>query len=153
MRTVDLGRTAAQAEVLRLRRVLRRQLWRAVWAAVAAVFVIAVLVMLHVVGYALLAMVLPPIWASVIVLAVDLVLAGLFGWFALRGAPDRLEVEAKMIRDQALAEMKESVAISALMSPLTRVALRRAGRKNLLGMTLAALATTFLAKNRTKSTS
>ena len=150
MRTVDLGRTAAQAEVLRLRRLIRRQVWRAVWAVVAVVFVIAVLVMVHVVAYMLLASVLPPIGAAAIVLAFDLVVTALFAVLALRGAPDRVETEAKAIRDQALSEMKESLAITALLSPLTRVAIRSAGRKNLVGMTLAALATTFMAKSRPK---
>ena len=150
MRTVDLGRTAAQAEVLRLRRLVQRQLRRVVWAAVAAVFLIAVLIMVHVVSYTLLALWLPPIWAAVAVLAFDLVLTIIFGVFAARGVPDRLEAEAKAIRDQALAEMRESVAITALMSPLTRAAVRRAGRKNMVGMTLAALATTFLAKTRSQ---
>ena len=121
-----------------------------VWAAVAAVFLIAVLVMIHVVGYTLLALWLPPILAAVAVLAVDLVLTIIFGVFAARGAPDALEAEAKIIRDQALSEMRESVAITALMSPLTRAVVRRAGRKNMLGMTLAALATTFMAKNRSQ---
>ena len=150
MRTVDLGRTAAQAEVLRLRRLIRRQVGRAVWAAVALVFVIAVLVMIHVVAYMLLATVVPAVAAAAIVLGFDVVMTALFAVLALRGAPDRVETEAKVIRDQALAEMKESLAITALLSPLTRVAVRSAGRKNLVGMTLAALATTFMAKSRPK---
>ena len=148
MRTVDLGRTAAQAEVLRLRRLIRRQIWRAIWAVVAVVFVIAVLVMIHVLGYMALANLLPPTGDAAVVLAVDAVIAIVFAVLALRGAPDRVEADAKVIRDQALAEMKESVAITALLSPLTRLAVRSAGRKNLLGMTLAALATTFMAKSR-----
>ena len=117
---------------------------------VAVVFVIAVLVMIHVVAYMLLANLLPPVVSAAIVLAFDLVVAALFAVLALRGAPDRVETEAKAIRDQALSEMKESLAITALLSPLTRVAIRSAGRKNLVGMTLAALATTFMAKSRPK---
>lgn len=150
MRTVDLGRTAAQAEVLRLRRLIRRQIWRAVWAVVAVVFVIAVLVMVHVVAYMLLTNVLTPVVAAAIVLVFDVVVTAVFGVLALRGAPDRMETEAKAIRDQALAEMRESLAVTALLSPLTRIAVRSAGRKNLVGMTLAALATTFMAKSRPK---
>ncbi len=150
MRTVDLGRTAAQAEVLRLRRLIRRQVWRAIWAVVAVVFVIAVLVMVHVLAFMIISDWLPPVWSAAIVLAFDLLVTILFAVLALRGAPDRVEAEAKAIRDQALAEMRESLAVTALMSPLTRLAVRSAGRKNLVGMTLAALATTFMAKSRTK---
>ena len=148
MRTADLGRTAAQAEVLRIKRLAKRQVNRAIWGAVAAVFLIAVLVMVHVLAYDALLTWVAPVWGAVILLAVDLLMALLFGSLALRNKPDAVEAEARTIRDQALAEMRESVAISALMSPLTRVAVRSAGRKNLLGMTLAALATTFLAKSR-----
>ena len=148
MRTVDLGKTAAQAEVFRIRQLVNRQINRVIWAVVAVVFVIALLVMVHVLATMVLSFYVAPVWAVVIVLGFDLVVALIFGLIALRTAPSRLEVEARAIRDQALAEMKESVAITALMSPLTRVAVRSAGRKNLVGMMLAALTTTFLAKAR-----
>ena len=104
--------------------------------------------MVHVLAYIALLTAVPPIWAAVIVLAFDLIVALLFGSLAMRNTPDAIEAQARAIRDQALAEMRESVAISALMSPLTRAVVRSAGRKNLLGMTLAALTTTFLARSR-----
>ncbi len=148
MRTVDLGRTAAQAEVLRIKRLVRRQAMRAVWGVVAAVFLIAVLVMLHAVIFALLTTALSPLWATVVLLVIDLLIAIVFIVLAARGAPDTLEVEARNIRDQALLEMRESVAISAILSPVTRMAFRSAGRKNLWGMTLAALTARFLSSNR-----
>jgi hypothetical protein len=148
VRTVDLGRTAAQAEILRLKRLVRRQITRVVWGVVAAAFLIAVLVMVHVVLFALLNLVLPPIWSTVVLLAFDAVLAGLFLVLAFRGSPDTLEIEAATIRDQALLEMRESLAIGAILSPVTRLAFRSAGRKNMWGMTLAALTAQFLSKNR-----
>jgi hypothetical protein len=148
MRTVDLGKAAAQAEVFRIRQQIERQARRAVFAAVALVFVTAMLVMAHVVAYIVLSMYLVSVWAAASLLAFDLVVALIFGLIAARSSPSGLELEARTIRDQALAEMKESVAITALMSPLTRVVIRSAGRKNLLGMMLAALTTTFLAKSR-----
>ena len=77
MRTVELGRTAAQAELLRMKRFIRRQAMRGVWGAVAAVFAIAVLVMVHVVAYhGAGTPLLTPIWAAVVVLGFDLVDAG-----------------------------------------------------------------------------
>lgn len=128
MRTIDLGRTAAQAELLRIKRLIRRQAMRGVWGAVAAVFAIAVLVMIHVLAYVLLASVVAPVWAAVIVLAFDIVMAGIFGSIAASSKPDRIEAEARVVRDQALLEMRESVAISALLNPVGRVAVRAAGR-------------------------
>ena len=146
MRTVDLGRTAAQAEVLLIQRMIRRQVMRVVWGAVAAVFGIAVLVMLHVLAFMALAALLPPILDAAAVLAFDAVLLIVFVVFALRGAPDPIEVEARTIRDQALSEMRESLAIGMLIGPAGRLAMRAAGRKNLWGLTLAALTARFLAK-------
>ena len=149
MRTVDLGRTAAQAEIIRIQRLIRRQAMRAVWGAVAAVFLIAVLVMIHVVAYtALVPAVLTPLLGSAVILAFDLVVALIFIAFAMRGAPDPVEAEAKIIRDKALSEMKASLAISAILGPVGRLAFRSAGRKNLWGMTLAALTARFLSSNR-----
>ena len=148
MRTVDLGRTAAQAEVLRLKRLVRRQITRVVWGAMAAVFLIAVLIMVHVVIFALLTTELSPVWSTVVLLVIDLVIAIIFLALAARGSPDTLEVEARTIRDQALLEMRESLAVSAILSPVTRMAFRSAGRKNMWGLTLAALTARFLSNNR-----
>ena len=146
MRTVELGRTAAQAEILLIQRMIRRQVMRVVWGAVAAVFAIAVLIMLHVLAFMALAALLSPILDAVAVLGFDALVMIIFVVFALRGAPDPIEAEARMIRDQALAEMRESVAISVLLGPAGRLALRAAGRKNVWGLTLAALAARFLTK-------
>jgi hypothetical protein len=148
VRTVDLGRTAAQAEVLRIRSLINRQITRAVLAGIAAVFLTAVLVMVHVVAFIALGPVLPPLWDAVAILAFDLAVALLFGLIAAKSTPGPIEAEAKVIRDQALSEMKESLAIAAILSPLGRVAVRAAGRKNLYGMTLAALTARFLSKRK-----
>ena len=148
MRTVDLGRPAAQAEVLRIKRLVRRQAMRVVWGVVAAVFLVAVLVMVHAVVFAALTTALSPLLSTVVLGVIDLLLAVLFLVLALKGAPDTLEVEARAIRDQALSEMKESLAITALLSPFTRIAVRSAGRKNIWGMVLAALTARFLSSNR-----
>ena len=148
MRTVDLGRTAAQAELLRIKRLVSRQVMRVVWGAVAAVFGIAVLVMLHVLGYELLCLGLPP-WASaLIVLAVDALFAVVFVVLALRGAPDLIELQARQVRDEALAELRETMLVSAVMGPVGRVAFRSAGRKNIGGIILAALTANYMRRKR-----
>ena len=121
---------------------------RVVWAVVAAVFLVAVLVMVHAVIFAALTTVLSPLLSTVVLGVIDLLFAILFIVLAAKGAPDTLEVEARNIRDQALAEMRESVAIAALLSPVTRIAVRSAGRKNIWGMVLAGLTARFLSSNR-----
>ena len=149
MRTIELGRTAAQAEVVRLKRLIRRQVMRAVWGAVAVVFLVAVLVMIHVVAFfALVPALLSPLLGAVAVLAFDLIVAIIFGVLARSGAPDAVEAEAKQVRDQALVGMRDSVAMTAILSPVTRMILRTRGGKGLWGMTLAALAATVMSNNR-----
>ena len=143
MRTVELGRTAAQAELLRFKRMLRRQAMRGVWGAVAAVFAIAVLVMVHVVAFMAIALALAPIWAALIVLAFDVVMLAVFGLIALNSKPGAIETEARELRDRALVEMRESVAIAALLNPVGRVAVRAAGRG-----ALSALTPSFLSRKR-----
>ncbi len=128
MRTIDLGRAAAQAELLRFKLLIKRQAMRGVWGAVAAVFAIAVLVMVHVLLFMLLSLLLPPIWAAVVVLGFDFVMLLIFGLIAAKSQPGRIEVQAREVRDRALLEMRESLAISALLNPVARVAVRAAGR-------------------------
>ncbi len=145
MRTADLGRAAAQAEFLRIKRLIHRQMMRAVWGAVAAVFLVAVLVMIHVIAYfALVPALLSPLLGAVAVFAFDLVVALIFGIMAMRSAPDAIEVEAKIIRDRSLYEMKQSLAIGAIVSSVSRLVFRSSGRKSGLSMTLEALITRFL---------
>ena len=81
MRAVRLAKVAAQAEGLRLRRLVRRLAKRAAFGAVAAAFGLAALVLLHVLVF--LALVdfagMLGFWAALIVLGLDVVFAGLFG--------------------------------------------------------------------------
>jgi hypothetical protein len=143
MRAVELGRTAAQAELLRFKRSIRRQAMRGVWGAVAAVFGIAVLVMVHVIGFMLLTMAMAPIWAALIVLAFDVVMLAIFGAIAGSSRPDRIEAEARELRDRALVEMREALAVDALLSPVGRVAVRTVGRS-----AMGALTPGFLRRRR-----
>ena len=114
MRAVELAKVAASAEALRLRRMARRTALHAAFYAAAGVFGIAAFVVLHVVVYHLLARGLGPVWASVVLLVLDLAIAGLFVYFASRDTPDGIEEEARMIRQQALAEMRRSLTPAAL---------------------------------------
>ena len=140
MRTTQLARVAAQAEKLRLQRIAWRLALRAGCAVVAAVFALAALIALHVWVAIVLARNLGPATACAIVLGIDLVFAVVLGVLALRSPPDPLAEEAKIVRDRALAQIKESVAVAALLGPLARIL----GKRHVYGMTLAALTFRFL---------
>jgi hypothetical protein len=122
---------------------LRRQAMRGVWGAVAAVFAVAVLAMIHVLAFVILEPLITPIWSAVVVLAFDLLMLVIFGLIAVNGKPDRIEIQAREVRDLALLEMRESMAVSALLNPVGRVVLKAAGRG-----ALGALTPSFLSRKR-----
>lgn len=125
MRTVDLAKVAASAEALRLRRIARRQGMRAAYGGGAAVFGVGVLVLLHVVAYHAMVPSLTPLTASLVLLAFDLVVAAVLGYLAMSNKPDAVEDEAKMIREQAVVEMRRSVTAMALAGEVAGMMVRR----------------------------
>ena len=142
MRTVELAKAAAQAEKLRLQRIATRKAMRVAYYAGAGVFGVATLVLLHVVAYHAMVPALSPLVASAIILAVDLVLAGILAFLGGRDAPDDIELQAGIIRDQALAELKTSLTLSSLLLPASRIV----GKRRTAGLALGALATRLLAR-------
>lgn len=125
MRAVELAKVAASAEALRLRRITRRQIMRAAYGAGAAVFAIGVLVLLHVAAYHAMVPSVSPLVASLILLAFDLIVAGVLGYLAMSNKPDAIEDEAKMIRQQAVVEMRKAATFMALAGEVTGMVLRR----------------------------
>ena len=125
MRTVELAKVAASAEALRLRRVAYRQGRRAAYGVVAAVFGIAVFVLLHVVAYDAMVPAISPLIASLILLAVDLILAAILGYLAISNKPDAVEDEAKTIRQQAIIEMRKSMTVMAMAGEAASLMVRR----------------------------
>ena len=121
---------------------------RAIFGMIAVVFLLGTLILLHVVAYIALRPSLSPLLDGIALLAADLVLTILFALLASRNTPDQIEIEAKLLREQALSEMKESLAIMALVGPLARIATRTLGAKGLYGMTLAALTAKFFSNAR-----
>jgi hypothetical protein len=142
MRTLTLTRLAAQAEVLVLRRQASAVARRAAYGAVAAVFALGALVLLHVVGYlALLQFALmPPFYAALIVLGADLLFLLLFALMASGTITDPLLAEARLVRDQSLEQVRESLTVAALIRPAGRLL----GRKHMYGVVLASLTAQFL---------
>lgn len=123
MRLVRLGKIAAQAEVLRLRRFVHRQIRRGIYGAVAGVFALGLLAWLHIALALWLASLMAPPWAALIVAGVDLTIMAIFGLLAASNSPDRIEREALVVRDEARAQMAEAAVVSMIVSP----ALRRVG--------------------------
>ncbi len=123
MRVVELGRIMAQAEALRLRRLAHRTTNRVIFAVVAAVFALGLLTALHVSLALLLVRWMDPLYAALIVAALDLIVAGVCGYLAASSSPDRIEREALQVRREARAQLGEAMVMSAFVFP----AIRRAG--------------------------
>jgi Putative Actinobacterial Holin-X, holin superfamily III len=140
MRTVNLARVAAQAEVLRLRRQGRRMAFRAGYGAVAGIFVLAFLVAAHVAIVLALEPHVQLLPAVLIVSAGDLVIALILGWLAARGGPDAIEREAMQVKETALAQLRETLALTTVVGP----ALRLVGPRKVYGLALAALTARYL---------
>jgi hypothetical protein len=123
MRAVNLAKLAAEAEILRIRHMLKRQGMRAAFGLVAVLFATGVLVLAHVAGWQLLRLYVPAIYATLILLGIDLVVAAIFGILAARSSPSGAEREALAIRQRALHEARNSLALGALI-PLAGTLLR-----------------------------
>ena len=140
MRTVTLARTAADAEILLLRREMATTFRRAAYAAVAAVFGLGVLIELHVLAYLELrthASWATPSFAVLAVLTFDLVVA-LMCLLMARSSADPVADELRGLRDQCIAEVRRSMGGAALGA-----ASRFLGRKQILGVILTVLMTRF----------
>jgi hypothetical protein len=123
MRAVNLTKVAAEAEILRIQHMLKRQGMRAAFGLVAVLFVLGVLVLAHIAGWQVLRLYAPPIYATLILLGVDLVIAAIFGILAARSSPSHHEREALAIRQRALHEARSSLALGALI-PIAGALLR-----------------------------
>ena len=104
---------------------------RAAYGAGAAVFGIAVLVGLHVTLWTFLLTKVSPVWASVIVVGVDVVIAGVLVLLAMRNTPGAVEEEARNIRTQAITEVKRSMTVLGMASEMGGAVLRTGARAGL----------------------
>jgi hypothetical protein len=103
MRAVNLAKVAAEAEILRIRHMLKRQGMRAAFGLAALIFALGVLVLAHVAGWQVLRLYVPPIYATLILLVVDLMVAAIFGILAARSSPSHDEREALTIKTTGFA--------------------------------------------------
>jgi hypothetical protein len=144
VRTLSLARIAAQAEGLVLRRHARRIVVQAVLGTVAVIFVVCALALAHFAGWLALVSVVAPVYAALIVLGVDIVIAAIFGLLATRSSPDRIEREAILVRDQAKQQLAIAAATASTLAPVARLM----GLRHVSGLVIGALATRYLTPRR-----
>jgi hypothetical protein len=133
VRSVNLLRVAAEAELLRLRTMLARQGRRAAFGAVAFIFVIGVLVLGEVAGWQVLRLYVAPISATLILLGINVVIAGVFGSLAARSTPGHVEIEALRVRRQSLDAARGALSFTAALpvaTTLLGLGRRRGGRRS-----------------------
>lgn len=140
MKTLRLARIAAEAEILRLRRIARRITFRAAYGVIALIFLFFVLCVAHVAGGLALAQHFGPVSSALIVLGVDLLIAVIFGAMAARSGRDRIEQEAVQVRRTALAQMSRTLTLMMLLTPITR----RMRTRGLVGKAVAAVTDAFV---------
>ncbi len=143
IRPLRLARIAAEAEGLRLRQMARRRVVQVVIGAVAVVFVICALAVAHFAGWLALVKVIPdPLYAALILLAIDVVIAGILGFLASRSSPNRVEQEAIRVRDQAKQQLAITTATAGAFAPVARML----GLRHVSGLVIGALATRYLSR-------
>jgi Zn-dependent protease len=128
MQPVSTVKLAAEAEAIRLRAMARRQGMQAAFATAVLIFALGMLALLNVTAYQLLRLALAPLFASLIVLLIDLAIAAALGALAIRSSPSQTEQDAVEVRQRAIHEFEGSLAMSALLPVVG--GLGRSGRKS-----------------------
>ncbi len=128
MKVVDLTRIAAAAEALRIKRQILRYGKQVAFLAAAAIVGLFALGVVHVLLWVVCD---GPwntgrVWATVIVLAVDVVTIGILLLLGRSRLADPIEVEARITRDRSLSELRNAVALTAVTGPAGRYAGRTA---------------------------
>jgi len=114
MRALRLAVASLEAERVVLGLRARRMAVRAAFGAAAAVMLCAALAMAHVlVWFALSGW--SPMARSAWLLGGDVVLAGLLGLLAMRDRPSPEEIEARLLRDTAMAQARSSLGFLPLL--------------------------------------
>src|SRR5438270_12817854 len=98
MRATNLVKVAAQAEMLRLQQMMRRQATRLAFAAAGLVFLLGMLAFANVAGWQVARFYVSPIYATLIMLGVNLLIAAVFGVLAARSSPSAGERNARGLR-------------------------------------------------------
>jgi hypothetical protein len=115
MRSVNLLKIAAEAEVLRYRSMAARQGRRAAFGAIALLFMLAVLALGEVAAWLALYQRFAAIETTLILLGINLVIAIVFGLLAARSSPSLAEREALRVRQQSLDAVRGALSLAALI--------------------------------------
>ena len=143
MRLFDLARAALEAEGLHLRRQARARGIQAALAAAAVIFLLLLLGMLHLAGFAALAPEWGTAWAALILAGGDLVIALMLVFAARRAGRDRLAAEARQVRQQAVRQIGDGAAQALILAPVLR---GRSLKNGLFGAALTALVLGLIAR-------
>jgi hypothetical protein len=128
VRSINLLKVAAEAELLRLRILLARQGRRAAFGVVAVIFMLGVLVLAEMAGWQVLRLYVAPIPTTLFLLGINFVIAAIFGALAARSSPSHVEREALRVRRQALDAARGTLSFAAAIpvaSTLLRIGRRR----------------------------
>ena len=120
MRTLQLGKIAAEAELLRLRQVARRTSFRLVNAACAIVFLGVGLATALVAVVVFLADRIGLVYALWTVAGVCLLISAVLVLLAAGSKPGAIEVDAKTVRDSAISGMKQASSGTALATEVAK---------------------------------
>ncbi|PWC30009.1 hypothetical protein [Teichococcus aestuarii] len=120
MRAFRLVSVSLEAERVLLGLQAKRFAVKAVLGLVAAVFLIAAFAMLHVLAWLALEPQLSPLARAGVILAGDLVIAGILLALALRDNPSRQEIEARMLRDNAFSQARASFGLLPMLGGMAR---------------------------------
>lgn len=126
MRSANLAKAALRAEILRYKYMAARQGKRAAFGMVGVVFAIGCLISLEIALWQIAAMYVLPIYATLIVLGINLVIAAVFGILAMRSSPGQGEIDALDVRNTAVTALQRSLAFGALV-PVAASLWRRRG--------------------------
>jgi hypothetical protein len=127
VRSINLLKVAAEAEMVRLRALMARQGRRAAFGAAAFIFALGVLTLAEAAGWQVLRLYVAPLYATLILLGINLVIAAIFGFLAARSSPSHTEVEALHVRRQALEGARGSLVFTAAIPAATTLLRLRHG--------------------------
>jgi hypothetical protein len=126
MRTVRLARIAAEAEVLRLRRMFRRLALDALLLLVVVLCLVAAFASGHVALFLLLQPSQGGLYSALYLAGGDLAVACLTGLIVILHRPGRVERQALEVRQAAQAQIARDLTTAGLLSGVARgIGLRR----------------------------
>ena len=115
MRPVNLLKVATEAEILRIRQMIKRQGIRVILGLIAVLFCLFVLALINVTVWLILRGYTSPIYASLIMVGLNLLFAVLFAALAAKSSVNSQEKAALQVRQRALQEARNSLALTAVV--------------------------------------